>query len=334
MSKIAVEKTRGSLVESLHRATIAVVDGSGNTFANLGDPTKVTYWRSAAKPLQVFPLLQRDGITKYNLTLAEVAVMCASHAAEDIHTQATRSILTKAGLNEELLACGTHPPVNREVRDRMIKNGESETEIHHNCSGKHSGMLLLAKLLDASYNEYWTEEHPVQREMVSIISQLTEVTEDNIWLAKDGCGVPVFGIPIDRMAYAYSLFGCSDLDSDLRYCFDTVQEAITTHPKMVAGTGRFNTKLMEVMGKKVVAKGGAQGVLSFGIPAHGLGVTIKVEDGDNKQTGPIAVEVLKQLDILTDREASELEREHYPQIKNARGEQVGETRPCFTLNFS
>ncbi|ACB83909.1 asparaginase [Natranaerobius thermophilus] len=333
MSKVAVEKTRGDLVESLHRATIAVVDKKGTLFAKLGDADKVTYWRSAAKPLQVIPLIQRGGVEQFGFTNKELAVMCASHAAEDIHTEAVQSILNKIGLTEEYLQCGTHPPVDLEVRKRLIRNDQEETEIYNNCSGKHAGMLALAKLMETSYDNYWQTEHPVQQEMISIISKVTETPEADIKLAQDGCGVPVFGLPIHNMAYSYALFGSQEMEQELQESYRVVAQAMNTNPKMVAGTERFNSKLMEVMDGKVVAKGGAQGVFSFAVPDKGLGVTIKVDDGSNQVIAPITVEVLCQLDLITDNELEQLKKFHYQEIKNAKKDIVGQVRPAFTLNF-
>ena len=331
MSEIAVEKTRGELVESKHRAIIAIIDTNNNFVGYLGNPDTVTYWRSAAKPLQVFPLLERNGMEAFGFSLKELAVMCASHSGEEFHTEAVKSILNKIGAAESMLKCGIHPPLDKKTREKLREENRPITEIYNNCSGKHASMLALAKLMEVPLDNYWEIDHPVQQEMLRTISKLTGLKISDITVAKDGCGVPVFGLPVTKMARAYTYFASSNMNTGWQNLFDLVYKAMTTHPKMVAGTDKFNTRLMEVTKGEIIAKSGAQGVFSFAHPRQGLGGTIKVEDGSDAAIGPIMTEVLHQLKLVGNQALSELEPFRKPPIKNVRKEIIGESRPAFSL---
>ncbi|OWZ82817.1 asparaginase [Natranaerobius trueperi] len=333
MGQSLIHKRRGQLVESVHKGTIAVVDQKGDLVASVGNPNKVTYWRSAAKPFQVIPLIQRGGIEKYDLNLKEISVMCASHMAQNIHTETVKEILSKIGLQESDLSCGTHPPGDKEVRNRLIRENSDPTEVYNNCSGKHSGMLALKELIQEKRKDYWKEDHPIQKLMIDIISKLTDVSLENVYIAKDGCGVPVYGMPIKNMAYAYSRFNDEKLPRDINLSLHIVQKAMTKHPEMVSGIGKFNTELMQSTKGKIIAKGGAQGVFCFAIPHKKLGVAIKVEDGSNEPISTITLEVLRQLQAITDDELGDLQKYYTQNITNAKKEKVGEIKPVFKLDY-
>lgn len=329
--KILLEKQRGKLVESRHRGYVAVVDENEKNAYYVSSSNVTTYWRSSAKPFQAIPLIQDGGINKFGLTLKELALICASHAGEQQHVNTVSAILSKVGVTEKHLQCGIHPPVNRTMRENLIRSRTSPSEVHNNCSGKHAGMLALAKLMGVSTEGYWKLEHPVQKRMLETVKIFTGLNADEIKVGIDGCGVPVYGVSLSRMALAYKRLVSNNFSGGLAKACKVILKAMMFYPNMISGKGRFNTVLMETLQGRIAAKGGAQGVFCMAVPERKLGIAIKIEDGDGKAVPPVAVEVLKQLKILNSEETKKLKEFHKPVIKNARGETCGEIKPVFKL---
>ncbi|MCR4426837.1 MAG: asparaginase [Firmicutes bacterium] len=332
MSCPLVSVIRGDLVESVHRGDVAVVDAAGALLYSVGDPDYVTYWRSSAKPIQVLPIIASGAADRFGLTPRELAVMAASHGGEDFHIEAVASVLSKIGLSERDLKCGRHAPVNRAQAIRLIRERREATEIYNNCSGKHAGMLALAVHSGYSIEDYFKVDHPVQREMVRTVSEVCEMPEGQIALGIDGCGVTVFGMPIVAMARAYArLADPAFLPASLQSPAARVTQAMMSYPEMVAGTGEFTTRLIQTARGALFAKNGAEGVYCIGVPGRGMGIAVKIEDGNARAYRPVVMEILRQLGIgpWDAFEASGL----LPacSISNARRETVGRMEACFEL---
>lgn len=353
------ELRRGSLVESLHAGAIAVADAGGELVAWWGDPHSAAYLRSSAKPFQAVPLLERDGQARYGLSLSEIAVMCASHAGTDAHVAAVRSLQAKCGVDEAHLLCGSHPINHQPTLEAMHRRGEPLSPIRNNCSGKHSGMLALARLLEASLDNYINPDHPVQELILQTYAEFCDLPAELVTLGIDGCSAPNFAVPLANAAAAYARLGDPQASStafskERAAACRTILSAMTSHPEMVGGPTSFDTRLMQVMGGRLAAKVGAEGfqgmvllpgVLYAGSPA--LGITFKITDGDLKShTHPVgdargqarpavAVEILRQLGALGPDELLALV-EYGPvfPITNWRGLQTGQAQPCFRLAFS
>jgi L-asparaginase II len=199
-----VEVRRGPLVESRHRGHVAAVDGEGRPVASLGEPDTVTYLRSSAKPFQAVPLVTSGAAAAFGLTDAELAVACGSHSGEDLHARVVAGMLEKAGLDESLLKCGVHDPFDRATTERLRRESQSPGVLRNNCSGKHTGMLILSRHLGAPPETYDDPEGPVQRAILRAVSQFSGVPEAGIDLGTDGCGVPVFGVSVSTMALMYA----------------------------------------------------------------------------------------------------------------------------------
>jgi L-asparaginase II len=339
-----VEVTRGALVEARHRGFIAVVDAGGELVASLGEVTVRTYFRSAAKPFQAIPVIASAAADHFRLTPRELAVMIGSHSGEAMHVEAVTSILSKAGLDETALQCGVHMPFDEAAAQMLQSEGSEPTALHNNCSGKHAGMLALARFSGAPIESYLDPEHPVQWQNRVAVARFADVPLAEIAIAVDGCSAPVFGLTLEAMARSYAqLVGCehTDLDDDLRAAARRVVKAMTGHPEMIGGTRRrLDTDLMRVARGRLISKVGAEGVQLLGVLPNshyprGLGIAIKIEDGDTRRArDPVVIETLRQLGLLDEGQLAPLARYARSTVRNHRRLEVGEVRPCFQLQSS
>lgn len=335
---VLVEVSRGGLVESKHRGAIAVIGDGGKIHAQVGDVSFTTITRSTAKPIQALLTISSGAAKRFKLAPSELAIISGSHSGEVIHVEQVRSILKKIGLDESSLQCGSHhlsgwiPTLESDKGEDILKN---------NCSGKHAGMLAQSVAGALDVKTYTQTDHPVQQGILDILSVLSETPRDDIHLAWDNCGTPVFGLPLERLALAYrNLVNPSDLPSTLRNSCARLVKAILDHPEMIGGTSnRVTTEIMRACAKSVIAKDGAEGVHAMGILpcakyGRGLGVAFKIEDGGERAVGAVAVAVLDQLGLLSPYQRSRLARFLYVSIKDFRGFEVGQLRPVFQLIVS
>ena len=334
---VAVEVTRGALVESRHRAMIVACDPRGRVRFGLGNPRWMTYLRSAAKPIQALPLVTSGAARSFEITPKELAIICGSHSGEAVHTETVARLLQKIGLSETALRCGLHPPLDAETARRV--GPEGVTVLHNACSGKHAGMLALARFLGADVDTYLDTEHPVQRQILDVLAHLSDLPSSAIGIGVDGCGAPTFAMPLERIALAYArLVNPEGLQEPLRAAIIEVTRAMREHPEMVGGTRRrLDTDLIRVSEGRILAKAGAEGVHALGISPNarfpeGLGIAMKIEDGDERRARNLVVlEVLHQLGLLDRPALDKLSAYHRPEVKNHRGMVVGHVRPCFRL---
>lgn len=329
------EVTRGTLVENVHRGVYAVVDSAGQIIARGGDVNYISYLRSAAKPIQALPVVESGAADHLALTEEELAIITASHSGEEAHRSTVASLLRKIGVGVEALHCGTHTPFHRTTATQLLLNGMKPDVLHCSCSGKHSGMLALCRYKGWSFDSYYAPEHPVQRLMLSYISQITEEPEDKIVIGIDGCGVPVFGVPVYRMAYAYArLASPLSFSPERQTACRRVSGAMMKYPVLVAGTNRFCTDLMIAAEGRIMAKDGTDGVFCLGIPDKGWGIAVKVEDGSMRVLEPVIVSILEQLSILEPGQLARLEKYSRPEIKNYRQEIIGQMRSLLSIKGS
>ncbi|WP_077713723.1 asparaginase [Desulforamulus ferrireducens] len=325
MSELLVNVVRGGLVESQHRGHLVVTDRDGREAFSLGNPNHVTYWRSAAKPFQALPLLEHQVVEKFNLSGPELALFASSHGGEEQHLAVLRQLLAKLGLSEADLNCGISAPMHLPSAHKLLTSGHKFSVLNNPCSGKHSGMLALTLLLGAPLTDYIKPGHPVQQEMLRTICQCTSLSPEEIHLGIDGCGVPVFGLPLRHMAMAYARLSLPEgyFEPDRVKALNLIRQAMTQHPFYVAGTNRFDTILMEVTNGKIVAKIGSEGVYCLGIVEQGVGLALKIEDGNRRAIDPVVIQVLKKLGYLNNDEFKQLEHLWRPILKNHRGDEIG-----------
>ncbi|HVG32119.1 MAG TPA: asparaginase [Pyrinomonadaceae bacterium] len=335
-----VEVRRGSITESRHRGHIAAVDGDGQIVAHLGVPQTLTYLRSSAKPFQSLPLVASGAADHFNFTEKEVAISCASHNGEPIHTKTVAGMLRKIGLTESALKCGVHEPFSVEEAARLRERGERPNVLHNNCSGKHTGMLALALHLGAPVETYDQPANPVQLMIGRTIEQFSGVPLEDLAVGVDGCGAPVFGITVRAMALMYARLVLPPVDwpTETSSAAQRIVAAMISYPEMIGGRAeRLDTVLMRACKGGLVSKVGAEGVYTAGVlPCgrwpKGLGLAFKIEDGEDRRARPtVVIEALRQLGVLEDEALGELAPYRSFQIRNHRGDFVGEVRANFEL---
>ncbi|HEY0323852.1 MAG TPA: asparaginase [Pyrinomonadaceae bacterium] len=336
-----VEVRRGQIIESRHRGHVVAVDAEAKIIARLGQPEVTTYLRSSAKPFQAMPLVATGAADRFGFTEKEIAIACASHNGEAIHTETVAGMLQKIGLDASALKCGVHEPFSTEVAAALRAEGLRPTVLHNNCSGKHTGMLALALHLGAPIETYDQMDNPVQQLILRSVSDFSGVAVEEIALGVDGCGAPVFGVPVTAMALMYARLVAQPegfSDSASRKAAARIARAMTTHPEIVGGRAeRLDTKVMLAGRGAIVSKVGAEGVYTAGVlPSEawplGLGIAIKIEDGEDRRSRPtVVIETLRQLHILDDEAIAELAPYSRFPVRNHRGDRVGEVRASFEL---
>ncbi|MDW8325735.1 MAG: asparaginase [Anaerolineales bacterium] len=341
-----IEVTRGGLVESHHAGAIAVADARGRLRAGYGDPQHVAFLRSTAKPLQVLPLLESGAARAYDLTPREIAVACASHTGSAQHLEAVRNLLAKAGLTEADLGCGAHLPDDAETRAQLLRERTEPTPLYNNCSGKHAGMLALAKFNGWPLTDYLDPQHPVQRLILRAVAEMLGLPEESVMLGVDGCSAPNFAAPLVNAAAAFArLADPRGLPPARAEAVRAAVGAMQLHPELVHGAGKSDTELMRARPGIIIAKRGAEGFQGIGLApgalgagSPALGIALKIADGDGagRAVAAAAVEVLRQLGALDSAQLAQLAERgvHATRpLTNWRGLTVGELRPVFTLKF-
>ncbi len=320
---VVVEIWRGDRVESRHRGAVAVVDGAGDTVFSLGDIHAPIYPRSSLKPVQALWLLESGAAEHFHLTSAHISLACASHSGELPHTERVTAWLEEIGLDESWLECGTHPPSNIETRVQMIREGIQPSPVHNNCSGKHCGFLSTAVHLGVDPHGYIKPDHPVQREVADIVQDVCGFSLEGATPAVDGCGIPLFAIPLRNLGFAFAGFAPCYRRTDARGKAGTeVVNSILEHPFLIAGTGRFCTRVMEFGNGKAIVKTGAEGVYLGVLLDQGLGVALKIDDGATRAAEVLMAGVLERFSSCQDFSKalqSEIERP----LKNVVGKTVG-----------
>ncbi len=324
-----VEVVRGGLVESRHEVHVAVVHADGTLLASTGDPSRITYYRSAAKPMQALPLVEEGIADRFGLSTEEIALCCASHEGEPAHVEGALSILAKAEADPDLLRCGAHAPYSRRAAMDLTRSGQEPRRVHNNCSGKHAGMIALAVGMGWDPVDYHLAGHPVQKRMIEEVVRWSGVPDTRLPKGIDGCGVVCFAAPLEAMARSFATFTRAAADEGSGTA--RIVDAMTSHPFMVGGTGRTCTDVMDVAGKAVFVKLGAEGVYGGGLRGRDVGFAIKVADGGRRAVEVALIHVVASLDALTVH-AFEARTPHgRPTLRNTRDEVVGEVRPAFDL---
>jgi L-asparaginase II len=325
-----VEQRRGGLLESMHRVHVAVVDVDGALVARAGDPDLVTFWRSAAKPFQAMPLLVDGAADRFGLSSVDLALSCASHSSEPEQVDLVREFLQKVGCSERDLRCGPHTPLADHVAADYRTRGVRLTPVYSNCSGKHTGMLALARYHEWPTEDYYRLAHPVQQRCLEEVCRWSGVPRAQIGTAVDGCGVVCFALPLRNMALAYARLSNADFGSRRDAAAATpatsrpqsiVVETMLRHPELVAGAGRPCTELMRAHPGRVIAKVGAEGVYCALLARERLGIALKVEDGHGPAAALAIAAVLGQLGVRPIPESLQ-SRPNF----NTRGDVVGELR--------
>jgi L-asparaginase II len=323
---VLVEVTRGSLVESCHRGAIAIADADGASVLVIGDVDKPVFPRSAVKPLQALPLVESGAADCYGFGDEELALACASHSGEPAHVEGVVRMLTKAGLDASALACGTHWPSSQAAAFALARTG-GPSALHNNCSGKHAGFLCVACAMGVDPVGYCQPEHAVQRAVRAVLEELTGAALSQDWRAVDGCSVPTWAMPLQNLAFAFAKFGTGHgLGPARARAAARLRTACAQKPWYVAGTGRFCTEIMQLLGSRVLVKTGAEGVFCGALPERGLGIAVKCEDGAGRAAEAIMASLIARFLPLDDHERAALMRFARPTLRNWSGIEVGALR--------
>jgi L-asparaginase II len=326
-----VEVTRGEHVECIHYGSVAVVNARGELLYQAGDPHFLTFTRSTIKPFQAVPFLHAGGPAKFGYTMREIALLCASHSGEKMHVDAVRSMLHKAGCEEHHLRCGCHEPIFYSVLGQPRPATESFNQVHHNCSGKHTGFLAYCVQHGQPLESYLDPGRPLQQAVRKSVAHFAGLSASDLKIGTDGCSAPNYAMPLSRLAFAYARLAQGENDPAYGSALGDLYQAMTTHPELVSGTGRNDLAFMQTAPGDWVAKVGADGVQTIGVRSAGLGIAIKMADGNMRALYTAAVAVLRQIGLVTSPAATPLARWLRPQLTNYAGLRTGEVRPIVRL---
>jgi L-asparaginase II len=317
-------RTRGPLAECLHYGSIAVCDRNGDLLASAGDPQALNFTRSALKPFQALPFIEDDGPAAMGFNSHQVALMCASHSGEAMHLETVRQMLERIGAGAADLQCGSHVPYYYSAAGQTPPAQAQFSPLHHNCSGKHAGFLAYCRLHRHSLAQYLAPGAALQVRIRNTVLQWA--ASDRIECGVDGCGAPNFALPLARLALLYLRLATSEAPS-----LAALRFAMTRHPDLVSGTARTDLALFQAGGGDWVVKAGADGVQAIGIRSRGIGIAIRIADGDVRARHVVTVEVLHQLGLLPVPLPPALAPHWRPQLVNPSGTVVGALEPLFEL---
>jgi len=343
MNPILVEATRGGIVESMHRGALAIVDAHGASVHALGDTGRPVFARSAVKVLQALPLITSGAADALALSHEELALACASHNGQAQHVATAAGMLAKAGLDEAALECGAHWPQHEVAQRELAASGllndaahRPLSALHNNCSGKHAGFLCVGCLMARAQGRdprdfvrgYVRAEHPVMREVTAALQAATGADLSRAPVGTDGCSIPTFGIPLTQLALAFARVATGiGLSAERARAAARLRAAVAQAPFYVAGSGRFDTRVMQRLGERVFCKVGAEGVFCAALPEQGLGVAIKVDDGNNARAAEVVMAaVIEALVRLDDDERTFVRGLSDVMLKNWNGIEVGALR--------
>ena len=346
-SPVLVEATRGRLIESRHRGSAVVADAQGNIVAAWGDADLAVYPRSAIKPLQALALIETGAAKRFAVSAEEIALACASHDGEPEHVSRISAWLGRMGLGEADLECGAHAPTGAGAAEALIREGRAPSPIHNNCSGKHAGMLASARHLGEPTRGYIAPDHPAQQRLKRLLAEMSGADLAEAPTGVDGCGIPVYAMPLKGLARAMAGLARPDKgatfiarvtpvgvhshdDSPARpdrfesargEAARSVIAAMTRHPRLVSGQGRFDTEAMAEGAGLFVVKGGAEGMHAAAILGSGLGIALKIEDGAGRASAVVMAALLSRFAGVSLPAWREIP------LRNVAGREVGVLRP-------
>jgi L-asparaginase II len=331
---VLVEAWRGPAVESWHRGAVAIADSHGRRVLALGDIDRPVFPRSAVKLLQALPLIASGAADAYRLTDEELALVCGSHQGEPQHVETASRMLARVGLDADVLECGAHWPSDEASARALAASGRTPLPLHNNCSGKHAGFVCLgcrlagvgtAEARRAFLRGYVEADHPVMREVRAALEAATGLALDQALVGRDGCSIPTYAIPLQALARAFARVATGEgLVPTHAAAAQRLRRAAARAPWMVAGSRRFDTRVMERLGERVCCKVGAEGVYCAALPDRGLGVAIKVDDGTSARACEVVMAaVIEALVALDAGERELLSSLSKVTLRNWRGFEVG-----------
>ncbi len=327
LDPLSVEVTRGGRMESRHRVSAVVVDAEGGVVYRAGDPSAAVFPRSSIKPIQALALIESGAAEAQGCSDSEIALACASHAGEEVHVDTVAPWLERIGCGERDLECGCHPPYAWDAAVALLRTGQEPNQLHNNCSGKHSGFLTLARHQNWQTKGYIDYGHPVQQRILGLLESMCGLDLSDAPWGVDGCGIPTIAIPLANFALAMARLGVPDDQPDRRQAACArVRRAMSAHPRLVSGSGRFCTRVIQATAGRALVKTGAEGVYAASFPQLGLGAALKAEDGAGRAAEAAMAYLLARLDVLSAEDSAALGDLLDTPITNRTGRIVGRIR--------
>lgn len=322
------------MLESIHHVAACAVDARGVPIFSLGEVEEApVFLRSSAKPFIAAAVLAAGARERFDLEPREIAVMAGSHGGQTFHVEAVRSILRKIEMPESALQCGVHPPYNAAAAQELERAGITPTAVYNNCSSKHAGILALCKILGADPATYLDANNPAEQRILDFCARVSGTSVDKMPIGIDGCGIPVYAVPLRNAALSFmrlaSPGGVSDEEA---VALQTVRDAMIAFPEYVSGTGEFDARLMQTAGGSIASKAGAEGVHGVASLPQSIGLVCKILDGAVRARGPAVLAILRRLQLLSEQQLTKLEDLERPIVYNRAGRAVGDVRAFATLD--
>ena len=311
--------TRGELTESIHVAFAVAVDETRQPFYSTGDPQYLTCIRSSLKPFQAAASVKAGAVDAAEFNDDELALMCASHIGEKMHVKTAQSMLTKLGLTVDDYECGSHFPSDTLTRHRMIKEDKEAQPLHNNCSGKHAGMLALAKHLGQGTANYIKKDHPVQRTILEYVQDITGL--ETIPTEIDGCSAPTPFMTLETIAGMFQTLAAGN-EPELKRVF----KAMCSCPDLVGGSNHFDTNFIKALTGRGVTKVGGESVRGIALKTQDkgpVGIAIKILDGNFRALPVATMKLLEHLELLTEEELQNLDKFRTKILKNHNQIEIG-----------
>lgn len=324
---ILAETTRGNWVENRHRGAYVVIDADGRIIASAGDIERPVFPRSAIKSIQALAIFARHADEQFHHSAEELALACASHTGEGRHVSVASGLLSRLGLSEADLECGAHQPIDAAARATLRAQGAKPSNLHNACSGKHAGMLSVARAMGVPTAGYAGREHAVQQQVRAVIEAVIGEPVNEAKCGTDGCSIPTYAAPLRAFAQGFARMATGHgLSAELATAATRLFDAATIHPHLVAGTGRPDTLIMAAFNGRVMQKYGADGVQCGAIRDKGWGYALKCDDGSIPASLAMIASLLLEIAEPDAGQRAVLEGFAHQPIKSVRGDRVGEMR--------
>lgn len=331
MNPVLVEVWRNRAIESQHRGAVVAVDARGKRLLEIGDVERLVFPRSALKPIQAIPLLEDGAADYFSMSSAEIALACASHNAEPFHIAAIEQWMVRLGVTPDNLECGAALPMYQPAAHEMLAQRSGPGRQYHNCSGKHTGMLTLARFHNEPLAGYSDYQHKTQQLWMSALQSLTGLDVATLPWDLDGCGLPALALPLASLATAYARLGDTCLAATRRVAIDRICSAMQSHPELVAGTARCCTAVMRQVDELTV-KTGAEGVFGAVSHRHGVGIALKIDDGATRAAEAALGATLRKLGLIDEEQYQALGQHFFPPVLNSQARITGAVRPSADWN--
>lgn len=318
-----VQVLRNQLLESEHQVDWVAMNFAGEIVGSSGDIQQKIFPRSAIKMIQVLPFLKKKFEMNQSISDEEIACACASHSGESQHLHVVDNWLKRLNLNSEHLHCGPQPPYDESTWRQMLESKIAPTRLHNNCSGKHTAMLEYSQLLGADVKSYYDVNHPVQKEIRSLISSMAN--EDILEWGTDGCGIPTWRFSLVGFARVMSRFGQQSLKENT--IEQKVFKAFTRFPELTSGHKNFCAQVMVLNPEKILVKVGAEGMMTAVLADKKISIVLKTKDG-TKRAAEVAIAAL--IEKFNPELKSALNPFAQPKIFNWAGEAVGSINTIHT----